>query len=116
MGLFYSETFDDYRYHDGIDIKGIDKDEVIASLSGRVVNLTSTKGDKHTIIINHGNDWQSEYSHLEDVKIKKGDTVKAGQIIGVIGQPGLNEVKIGPHLHYRLLRNEQSINPLKYLP
>ncbi|PKM90119.1 MAG: hypothetical protein CVU87_03195 [Firmicutes bacterium HGW-Firmicutes-12] len=116
MGLVYSETFDDYRYHDGIDIKGEVGDEVIASLGGQVVNIKSSKGDKITILIAHGNDWQSEYSHLDEAKTKKGDVVKAGQIIGVVGQPGLNEVKLGPHLHYRLIMKEQNINPLKYLP
>ena len=116
MGLVYSKTFCDYRFHNGIDIEGDEGDLAVAVLAGKVEKIETSKSEKTSIWLNHGNGWRSYYSHLEQVKIKAGDTVKAGQEIGIIGYPGQEEDLEGPHLHYALEIDGQAVNPLDYMP
>ncbi len=116
VGLSYSKTFSDYRYHNGIDIKVKRGTEAGAALEGKIVKVETTKSEGQKIFIDHGNGWQSVYAHLEDVFVKTGDVVKKGQSIGIVGQPGLNEVMEGPHLHYSLLKDGKVVNPRDYLP
>lgn len=116
MGLVYSKTFCDYRFHNGIDIEGDEGDMVVAILAGKVEKIEISKSEKTKIWLNHGNGWRSYYSHLEQAKIKVGDTVKAGQEIGIIGHPGQEEALEGPHLHYALEIDGQPVNPLDYMP
>ncbi|QNB47037.1 peptidoglycan DD-metalloendopeptidase family protein [Thermanaerosceptrum fracticalcis] len=116
VGLSYSKTFSDYRYHNGIDIKVKRGTEAGAALEGKIGKVETTKSEGLKVSIDHGDGWQSVYAHLEDVFVKTGDVVKKGQSIGIVGQPGLNEVMEGPHLHYSLLKDGKVVNPRDYLP
>lgn len=116
LGLSYAQTFSDYRYHDGIDIQAARGAEVVAVLSGKVIGKESTKEEKTVLSIDHGQGWVSIYAHLEDAYLAVGDYCQAGERLGIIYQPGLNEVLEGPHLHFSLRHDQQSVNPLDYLP
>jgi murein DD-endopeptidase MepM/ murein hydrolase activator NlpD len=116
VGLTYSKTFSDYRYHNGIDIKVKRGTEAGVALEGKIGKVETTKSEGLKVSIDHGDGWQSVYAHLEDVFVKTGDVVKKGQSIGIVGQPGLNEVMEGPHLHYSLLKDGKVVNPRDYLP
>jgi len=115
FGLTYSLTFSDYRNHSAIDIEAKRNTEAVAVLPGKVLSKDITKSAATTVIIEHGNGWRSEYAHLEEVRLKPGDIVVAGQAVGIIGQPGINEILEGPHLHFGLLKDGKAINPLNYL-
>jgi len=116
VGLSYAQTFSDYRYHDGIDIQAARGAEVIATLPGKVISKETSKEEKTKITIEHGQGWISVYAHLEDANIEVGDYCQAGNTLGTVNQPGLQEILEGPHLHYSLRYNEQIMNPLDYLP
>lgn len=116
MGFVYSETFGDYRYHNGIDIQADEGSKVLAVWAGQVEKVETSKADRTVIWLKHQNGWRSCYAHLEATKIKAGDTVKAGQEIGIIGHPGQNEALAGPHLHFVLEKSGQAVDPLNYLP
>lgn len=116
FGLTYSLTFNDYRNHNGIDIEAQVNTEVAAVLPGKVLSVRTTEAAANTVIIEHGNGWQSEYAHLEEALLKPGNIVKAGQAIGTIGQPGIYEILEGPHLHFSLYKDSKTVNPLVYLP
>jgi len=116
VGLSYAQTFSDYRYHDGIDIQAARGAEVIAALPGKVISKETSKEEKTTITLEHGQGWLSVYAHLEDAYPELGDYCQTGDILGTVNQPGLQEILEGPHLHYSLRRDEQIINPLDYLP
>lgn len=116
FGLGYSRTFSDYRFHNGIDIKVKMGTEVRAVLPGKVVKLETDKGHGKLCLVDHGLGWQSMYSHLDEVYVKTGDSLKPGQILGSVGQPGLNEILEGPHLHFSLYKDNKEVNPQDYLP
>lgn len=114
-GLSYSKTFSDYRYHNGIDISAARGAEVVLVLPGKVSKKESTKGEETKITIEHGQGWVSVYEHLEATVLKEGEYYQAGEIVGTVNQPGLNEVMEGPHLHYTLYKDNKLVNPLDYL-
>lgn len=116
VGLSYSQTFSDYRYHEGIDIKGDRFAEVYPVLAGRVIKVENSRYEGKKVTVDHGGGWQSIYAHLEEIFCREGNTVKAGAALGQVGQPGLNEILEGPHLHFVLKKDGKVVNPLEYLP
>jgi len=64
------------------------------------------------IIINHGYGFQTRYGHLSKIEVKRGQKVKRGDVIGLMGSTGYST---GPHLHYEVIRNGQFLNPVKYI-
>lgn len=64
-------------------------------------------------LVDHGNGYTSLYGHLQKATVKQGETVSAGQQVGVIGSTGNSS---GPHLHLRVRKNGQSIDPRTVIP
>ncbi len=114
-GISYSQTFGDFRYHDGVDIKAGIGTKVKAIMSGRVSLIGESDNEGKIITIDHGNGWQSFYSHLGELSLQAGEMIEVGQVIGLIGEPGLAESKEGPHLHFVLIREGKKVDPLLHL-
>jgi murein DD-endopeptidase MepM/ murein hydrolase activator NlpD len=64
-------------------------------------------------VISHGAGNSTTYAHMSQRKVKVGQTVKQGQVIGITGSTGISS---GPHLHYEIVENNVRVDPLKYLP
>jgi hypothetical protein len=69
----------------------------------------STAG--RTIVIDHGNGYETSYSHLLAVNVRRGQEVRRGDIIGLSGNTGLS---IAPHLHYEVRHNGMRVDPIHY--
>jgi murein DD-endopeptidase MepM/ murein hydrolase activator NlpD len=98
--------------HHGIDFSARTGTPVMASADGRVVGSTDLDagGAKYgkTIEIAHANGLRSFYAHLDRRLVAVGDIVRAGQQIGMSGATG----KVtGPHLHFEVRHEGQSVNP-----
>ncbi|MEM6867151.1 MAG: M23 family metallopeptidase [Cyanobacteria bacterium P01_C01_bin.121] len=97
-----------YEFHEGIDFAG-DYGDVIAAAGDGVVTLAGTYGGYgDTVTIDHGSGYETLYAHMLEVKVKVGESVKRGQIIGYMGSTGRST---GPHLHYGIYKDEKAINP-----
>lgn len=97
------------RFHAGIDFTAPRGVEVYATADGVVESVTSEIwGYGQHIIINHGNGFKTLYGHLSKFKVKRGQKVTRGQLIGLIGSTGKST---GPHLHYEVHRNGEKLNP-----
>ena len=97
--------------HKGIDIANRKGTPVVATANG-IVTFVGRKGSfGKMVIINHGHGIVTRYAHLDKIKIKRGGTVKRGNIIGTIGNTGRST---GPHLHYEVRLNGLPVNPSKY--
>ncbi|MDD4146829.1 MAG: M23 family metallopeptidase [Clostridia bacterium] len=116
VGISYAQTFSDYRYHDGIDIQAVRGAEVVAALAGKVISKETTKEEGTKVTLEHGQGWVSIYAHLEEVYPQVGAYCATGDPLGIVNQPGLQEVLEGVHLHYTLCQDGQIMNPLDYLP
>lgn len=98
------------RMHKGIDIAG--SGSIRAADNGRVI-LAGWNGDYgNCIIIDHGNGVQTLYGHLRSIKVKVGDVVSQGKMIGIMGSTGDST---GVHVHFEVHKNGGLKNPLGYL-
>ncbi|MEL7071865.1 MAG: M23 family metallopeptidase [Cyanobacteria bacterium J06581_3] len=97
-----------YEMHEGIDFVGEYGDIVAATGDGVVTLVGPNGGYGNTVTIDHDYGYETLYAHLSEVKVKAGDTVKRGQIVGYVGSTGRSS---GPHLHYSLYKDEKAINP-----
>ncbi|MFC4597633.1 M56 family metallopeptidase [Cohnella hongkongensis] len=95
--------------HDGIDIAGQAGTELFAAAAGKVVVAEYVKAKGLTVIIEHNDEWSTEYRHLDELSVEAGDTVKSGDPIGRMGSTGDST---GPHLHYSVLKNGEYVDPL----
>jgi murein DD-endopeptidase MepM/ murein hydrolase activator NlpD len=102
-----------YEFHAGMDIDGNQGDMVAAPGNGTIIKADWEGGYGNLIEIDHGNGLTTRYGHLSRVGVQIGDTVKRGQIIGLIGSTGRST---GPHLHYEVRINNKPINPRRFLP
>lgn len=98
--------------HSGIDFKGQIGDPVRATASG-VVEFAGRKGGYgNTIILRHANGLSTLYAHLNSVDVKLNQKVTSGSKIGELGNTGRST---GAHLHYEVRKNEEKVNPAKYM-
>jgi murein DD-endopeptidase MepM/ murein hydrolase activator NlpD len=95
--------------HKGIDIKGKEGEAVKASNRGRVVLAEDLFFGGNTIILDHGQGIYSIYMHLSEFKVKTGDMVSGGSVIGAVGSSGRAS---GPHLHFGIRVQTISANPV----
>lgn len=99
-------------YHQGIDFGVPTGTQVSAWGSGTVVQSGQNGGYGISITIDHGNGLQSIYGHLSQAIAQVGQTVAAGQLIGLSGNTGWST---GPHLHFGISQNGSYVDPLPYL-
>ncbi|MGB9812485.1 MAG: peptidoglycan DD-metalloendopeptidase family protein [Thermovenabulum sp.] len=98
-----------YAMHYGIDITAPIGTPVRSTKSGKVIFSGVAGGYGNTVIIDHGNNIRSIYAHLYEVYVNSGQNVETGQVIGSVGSTGLST---GPHLHFEIKVNGNSVNPL----
>ena len=101
-----------YEFHSGIDISAPQGSKVLATADGVVV-FAAWYGDYgKTVIIRHPSGYLTLYAHLSEIDVKKGQKVKAGDVVGRVGSTGRST---GPHLHYEVIRDSKPINPSVFL-
>lgn len=111
----YSSSQGQYinRLHYGLDLVG--GADIVAVSSGTVtIAQNGYYGYGTTVKIDHGNGTQSLYGHMvsDSLKVKVGDTVSAGQLLGTMGNTGNSD---GVHLHFEVWQNDTRINPYAFL-
>jgi len=99
-------------FHTGIDFRGDKGDKIYATADGVVANAFRNGGYGNYVLIDHGNGYTSAYAHMKKYLVHKGDRIKRGQLIGLIGNTGRST---GSHLHYEIALNGVPINPYKFL-
>ena len=117
--LSYNETTRDWRVHNGVDIAADAGTEVYAAADGEVYTVYEDDSMGYTVVIRHDGGYLTRYASLsQDIPVKSGDTVSAGQVIGYVGNTG-NVYSTGGggyHLHLELRVNRARVNPLAYVP
>ncbi|CAN1208808.1 M23 family metallopeptidase [Tumidithrix helvetica PCC 7403] len=112
---YYNGVFANDYYHRGVDYAGDTGSAVIAPAAGqvRLVGTVAQGFQLHgnTIGVDHGQGIASIFLHLSRINVREGDFVKAGQVIGAVGSTG---AATGPHLHWGLYVNGESIDPVPW--
>jgi murein DD-endopeptidase MepM/ murein hydrolase activator NlpD len=99
------------RMHKGIDIVG--NSSILAADEG-VIEFAGydSGGYGNEVIINHNNGFKTLYGHMKSIKVKKGQIVEKGEVIGIMGSTGHST---GTHLHFEVHLNGKLKNPTSYL-
>ncbi len=102
------------RQHRGIDLAAKTGTPVYAIAPGKVIYAgNSMKGFGNLIIIQHKGGLSSFYAHSSSLKVKKGDVVRQGSRIALVGSTGRST---GPHLHFEIREANAAVNPCSHLP
>jgi len=96
------------RNHNGIDLDLQVLDPVVASFDGMVRIALYHPGYGRVVVIRHYNGLETLYAHLHRFKVRTGDIVEAGQVIGLGGNSGQST---GSHLHYEIRFKGKPLNP-----
>lgn len=99
------------RRHTGVDLKTINKDEILAAFDGEVVFSSRFSGYGNLVRLRHDNGLETYYSHNSKNLVKVGEQVKAGQVIALTGQTGRAST---PHLHFETRIGGQAVNPNRF--
>ena len=98
--------------HQGVDYTIPEGSRVFATADGtvrEVAQRNSTSGQ--TVVIDHGNGYETSYNHLSKIDVRKGQQVRRGDIIALSGDTGLS---LAPHLHYEVRYNGMRVDPIHY--
>ena len=99
--------------NDGINLAVPEGTSVKAAEAGTVIYAgNELEGYGNLILIRHADGWVSAYAHNENILVKRGDTVRRGQIIAHAGMTGS---VTAPQVHFELRKGAKPVNPLDYL-
>lgn len=100
------------KFHAGMDFTSDIGTEVYCTGDGVVESIEKSGwGYGNCVVINHGYGYKTRYAHLSAFKCKKGQKVKRGDMIGLVGSSGKST---GPHLHYEVERYGKKLNPIHF--
>ena len=112
---YYNGVFAQNYYHRGVDYAGGYGSPVIAPAAGTVKLIGKEANGFHVhgnlVGLDHGQGLVSIFMHLQDIKVKEGDLLKPGQIVGTIGSTGAST---GPHLHWGLYLHGVAVDPVPW--
>lgn len=100
------------KFHAGMDFTAKQGTPIHATGDGRVTFADyATNGYGLHVVMDHGFDYQTLYAHLSELKVRHGQRVKRGDVIGLVGNTGLSA---GPHLHYEVRKGGEPVDPANY--
>ncbi|UPG64355.1 peptidoglycan DD-metalloendopeptidase family protein [Metabacillus endolithicus] len=89
--------------HKGIDIAAPEGEEIVSVSAGKVTKSYYSDSYGNVVFIEHPEGYETVYAHLSKRNVKEGETVKKGQVVGIIGNTGIST---GTHLHFELHEGE----------
>lgn len=99
-----------WKPHKGTDYAAAYGTPIVATASGTVTKSSYTSGNGNYVKIKHSGTYSTQYLHMTKRKVKVGQRVKQGQVIGTVGSTGLAS---GPHVCYRFWVNGRQVDPYK---
>lgn len=100
------------KMHWGMDFSAPTGTDIFATGDGKIIKVVnSRRGLGKHVIIDHGYGYQTIYGHMSETKVRKGQLVKRGDVIGLVGNTGGSTA---PHLHYEVKKDGKKINPINF--
>ena len=99
-------------FHAGMDFTAPRGTPIYATGDGVVKRADrNSQGYGNHVRIDHGYGYETLYAHMYKIKVRPGQKVKRGDIIGLVGNTGKS---VGPHCHYEVRKNEKPLNPVNF--
>ena len=108
-----TNSFNAAADHFGVDLVSEPNARISAVMDGTVIFSEWTIQTGYVLFIQHDADLISAYKHNSELLKRKGDRVRAGEAVAIIGNTG--ELSTGPHLHFELWHNGTALNPELYI-
>lgn len=100
------------KFHAGLDFTAPQGTPIYATADGRVKEASHDAGGYgNHVVINHGYGYETLYGHMVKIKVRGGQQVKRGEVIGWVGSTGKST---GPHCHYEVHKNGEHVNPVYF--
>ncbi|TVR41030.1 MAG: M23 family metallopeptidase [Cryomorphaceae bacterium] len=102
-----------WKMHWGMDFSAPIGTEIYATGDGVVkeANIRNSRGYGRYVVIDHGFGYETLYAHMSKLNVRKGQKVKRGEVIGLVGNTGTSSA---PHLHYEVIKDGKKINPINF--
>lgn len=112
FGYRIHPIYKNLRMHTGIDFTAPTGTPIYSTGNGVVRRAQrDNSGYGLMVEVDHGYGYTTIYAHLSKVNVRPGQSVKRGEILGMVGNTGLSTA---PHLHYEVVRNGKKVNPINY--
>ena len=100
------------KFHAGLDFSAPQGTPIYATANG-VVRVAGNLGNGYGnhVIINHGYQYSTLYGHMYRIKVRVGQTIKRGEVIGYVGNTGKST---GPHVHYEVMKRGRHLDPIYF--
>jgi murein DD-endopeptidase MepM/ murein hydrolase activator NlpD len=98
--------------HQGLDFAGTRGSDILGVASGVVTWAGQKQGFGKLLEIDHGNGYMTRYAHNEELLVRAGDEIAAGQVIAHMGSTGRAS---SPHVHFEVLYRGEPVNPYKFV-
>ena len=102
----------DKRFHTGVDLAAGQGSPIYAIASGVVTTAAYSDAYGYYVSLSHGGGYGSMYAHMTNYTVAPGQSVSQGEIIGYVGSTGWST---GPHLHFEVYVNGNTVNPMEYV-
>lgn len=99
-------------FHAGVDFAGREGSEIHAVGAGVVTYAGKRWGYGQLVEITHGDGYVTRYGHNDEIVVEEGDMVRRGDLISTMGSTGRST---GPHVHMEVLKDDEPVNPWKYV-
>jgi murein DD-endopeptidase MepM/ murein hydrolase activator NlpD len=99
-------------FHPGLDISADKGDPIYATADGKVTTAAMSGNYGNLVVIDHGYGIETRYGHMSAFKVRSGQDVKRGDLLGLVGATGR---ATSSHLHYEVRANGRILNPLQLL-
>ncbi len=116
LSSYYGYRMDPFykvmKFHEGVDFSAPLGTDIYATGNGVVLKVRKSKRNYgNSVLIDHGFGYQTFYAHCNKILVKKGQKLKRGQVIALVGNTGKSTA---PHLHYEVQKNGKAIDPINF--
>lgn len=101
-----------YAVHTGVDIAAPDRSKIVAAYNGIAEETGNTEKAGNYVLLLHSDGSQTLYCHCSEICVEENQLVKAGDVIAKVGSTGW---ATGPHLHFEIRIDGESVDPMDYL-
>ena len=112
FGMRMHPIYKTMRMHEGVDFTADIGTPIYATGDGVVTRAEiNRQGYGIMVEIDHGYGYVTRYAHMSEFKVRRGQEVSRGEVIGLVGNTGTSTA---PHLHYEVKYNDRAVNPVYY--